>query len=270
MINDELDLLELRLNTLFPFVERFVIVESEKTHSGKPKELNFLKNKDRFEKFSSKIIYLQYHGNAADAWGRENCQRNFILNALDIEKPEDGLLFVSDIDEIPKPEKLFEAKEIACNTDMPVALHMFDCMYYMNFSSNLPYKGPYLYNPNLAKEVHAKFGCGVYSPCDFRWHTCSVEFGGDFKSIKEAGWHFSTLGGVGAIRKKLESYAHAEFNREDIKSDEHLIKCMSEGIPFFEKVFSFHGSPVRYSKKEIDFLPDYVKFNLDKYNKYLV
>jgi len=69
MINDELDLLELRLNTLFPFVERFVIVESEKTHSGKPKELNFLKNKDRFEKFSSKIIYLQYHGNAADAWG---------------------------------------------------------------------------------------------------------------------------------------------------------------------------------------------------------
>jgi beta-1,4-mannosyl-glycoprotein beta-1,4-N-acetylglucosaminyltransferase len=48
---NELDLLELRLNILDKFVYKFVISESTRTHSGKPKELYYLKNKERFKKF---------------------------------------------------------------------------------------------------------------------------------------------------------------------------------------------------------------------------
>ena len=86
MINDELDMLEIRLNILYPFIEKFVLVESNRTHSGKPKEINFLKHKDRFEKFMDKIIFLQYNGfelhPGSSAWGNENFQRNSILEAL--------------------------------------------------------------------------------------------------------------------------------------------------------------------------------------------
>ena len=57
-IHDEMDILELRLNTLNHVVEKFVVVESNKTHSGKPKELNFVLNKERFQSFLPKIIYI--------------------------------------------------------------------------------------------------------------------------------------------------------------------------------------------------------------------
>lgn len=274
MINDELDMLEIRLNILYPFIEKFVIVESNRTHSGRPKEFNFLKNKDRFEKFMPKIIFLQYNGfeitPGVSPWGNENFQRNMILDSLNIAKPEDDMLFVSDVDEIPKPEKLFEARCIVCKTNMPVSLAMYNCMYFMNYVADLPYRGPYLYKPEKAKEVHDIFHCDRHSPSDFRWHMCSVGNEGDFHTILEAGWHFSTMGGIEAIRKKLASYAHVEFNTPELRSDEHLLKCMDEGIPYFEKLFNFQKDPVRYTKRDISFLPAYIQFNLDRFKSYIV
>lgn len=49
MFYNELDVLELRLRTLEPYVDKFVIVEAEVNHVGGPKELFFEKNKERFE-----------------------------------------------------------------------------------------------------------------------------------------------------------------------------------------------------------------------------
>jgi hypothetical protein len=66
LINDELDILDIRLNTLDSVIEKFVIVESDLTHSGKPKPLHFQENWSRFEKFKDKIIHLVYHAHAVD------------------------------------------------------------------------------------------------------------------------------------------------------------------------------------------------------------
>ena len=54
---NELDLLEIRLNLLDPYVDYFVISESTKTFQGAEKELYYLNNKDKFEKFNHKIIH---------------------------------------------------------------------------------------------------------------------------------------------------------------------------------------------------------------------
>ena len=51
---NELDLLEIRLNELNDVVDYFVLVEATTTYSGKPKELYFQKNKDRYKKFEKK------------------------------------------------------------------------------------------------------------------------------------------------------------------------------------------------------------------------
>jgi beta-1,4-mannosyl-glycoprotein beta-1,4-N-acetylglucosaminyltransferase len=271
IINDELDLLEIRLNILYDFVEKFVIVESDKTHSGKPKELFFQKNKNRFEKFQSKIIHLVYiaHNvsNSAEAWGNENNQRDCILECLKTCKPSDGLMFISDVDEIPKPEKLIEAKSIALLTNMPVAFNMFYCMYYLNFVSNNFFRGPYLYNPDNAKKVHEKFNYTHYSPTHFRLHVCAPGYESDFPCVNEAGWHFSTLGNLDSIRHKLESFAHIEFSEI---SSEYLQKCISEGILYFEDKFKFSDKITILTKKDISFLPNYVQKNLDKYKKYIL
>ena len=50
-------IVELRLNILDKFVDYFVISESNKTHQGKPKKINFdIKN---FTKFKNKIIFIE-------------------------------------------------------------------------------------------------------------------------------------------------------------------------------------------------------------------
>ena len=49
-------MMEIRFNILNKYVEKFVVVESRFSHSGKEKKLNFDINK--YEKFKDKIIYL--------------------------------------------------------------------------------------------------------------------------------------------------------------------------------------------------------------------
>ena len=55
---NELELLEIRLNILDPYVDYFVLVESTLTHSGLPKKLFFQENKHLFKKFEHKIKHF--------------------------------------------------------------------------------------------------------------------------------------------------------------------------------------------------------------------
>ena len=55
MYFDEDLLLDLRLNILDSFVDKFIIVESNLTHTGNLKKLKF--NINKFEKFKHKINY---------------------------------------------------------------------------------------------------------------------------------------------------------------------------------------------------------------------
>ena len=55
--NNELDMLEIRLNVLNDYVDYFVIVESTETFSGVPKPLYYELNKNRFSEFHHKIIH---------------------------------------------------------------------------------------------------------------------------------------------------------------------------------------------------------------------
>lgn len=56
-INNELDVLELRLNILNNYVDYFIIIESTKTFSGINKPLYYNENKLRYLKFNNKIIH---------------------------------------------------------------------------------------------------------------------------------------------------------------------------------------------------------------------
>ena len=118
MFFDEEMLLELRLNTLDKFVDKFVIVESAYTHSGKEKKLIFDINK--YPKFKEKIDYIIVrdlpHGieqidkddsnleitnkEIMNALRRENFQRNTIKQGL-INANDNDWIIISDLDEIP-------------------------------------------------------------------------------------------------------------------------------------------------------------------------
>ena len=53
---DEEMLLDLRLNIMNKYVDKFVITEATYMHNGKPKNLIF--NIEKFSKFKDKIIYI--------------------------------------------------------------------------------------------------------------------------------------------------------------------------------------------------------------------
>jgi beta-1,4-mannosyl-glycoprotein beta-1,4-N-acetylglucosaminyltransferase len=82
---NELTLLEYRLATLIDVVDHFIIVEANQTHMGKPKELYYSNNMERYAKFSHKIIHVVVdlpHTEGLntvrnDQWRNEEFQRNF-------------------------------------------------------------------------------------------------------------------------------------------------------------------------------------------------
>jgi hypothetical protein len=99
---NELELLELRLEELYPVVDYFVIVESDLTFSGKPKPLYLAENLDRFGKYADKIKLVATTADPdVNSWQREYAQRRDIGYGLPNARPTD-IIMVSDADEIPR------------------------------------------------------------------------------------------------------------------------------------------------------------------------
>lgn len=279
MVNSEMDLLDIRFNTLDSVVEKFVVVESARTHSGKPKRLWFDENKAQFEKFLPKIIHLIFEGVAIDnpqedthlVWWNETEQRNTVLKALDIATPHDGLIFVSDADEIPKPEKLLDAKELHyASGGLPVRLGLEQCLYFLNYHyAEMPQIcGSLLYNPSTAQEIHARWGQADYSPTRLRWHSVAPGCENDFPTVWNAGWHFSTLGSVDEIKYKLESNAHRFCDTDEFKDTNRLNQCITEGTHLYDMARYEECRLVRVESPA--FLPQYVRDNPDKFRKHLI
>ena len=111
---NELELLELRLESLYDVVDCFVIVEADKTHANVPKPFNFYEHRNDFKKYLSKIHYIMdtstvpYKG--VGDWSLENNQRNNIMQGLTDAAPDD-LILISDADEFPDPEIIKTIRE---------------------------------------------------------------------------------------------------------------------------------------------------------------
>jgi beta-1,4-mannosyl-glycoprotein beta-1,4-N-acetylglucosaminyltransferase len=203
---NELDLLDIRLHVLAPFVDKFVIVEGTKTHPGMPKPLYFDQYRHNFDEFASKIVYIvddQMPG-GPDYWVRENHQRNAIVQGL-VGADLDDIILISDLDEIWRPSKL---EEIA-PTGISIFLQDLYC-YYLNMrSSDKPYW------PIGTRAVHlADLTC----PQDVR------DWGGHFRplgnkyTIFNGGWHFSYLGGSERVKQKLVNTADQVYDTRALKT----------------------------------------------------
>ena len=113
MYFDEDHLLEIRLETLSKFVDKFVIVEANIDHAGNKREPNF--NINNFYKFKDKIQYILlkdlpkhnnfYKKNWGPAWRRENLQRDALAKGYQ-DCDQNDLSIVSDLDEIPNPNSI--------------------------------------------------------------------------------------------------------------------------------------------------------------------
>jgi len=276
---NEFDLLEIRLNILDPIVDKFVLVEATQTHQGKDKPLYFSENKKRYEKFLDRIIHVvvdefpDFEGKAA--WVLEHHQRDMIMKGLNDCKADD-IILISDVDEIPNPEKIIEYKN---KKGMKIFMqHMY--YYYMNCVNN-SLDEKYRWNGSIMveyKDIHTPqylryLSINVFglfrNEWIYRWYACFWKFfHADIKGEKivfvfDGGWHFSFLGGAEAIIKKLEAFAHAEYNLEKFKDAKSIEDAINSGKDILGRNFSYRFVPLDKS------FPKYVLENLEKYKHLL-
>ena len=215
MFYNELDLLELRLSILDEWVDRFVLVEAEVNHVGGPKELFFQKNKERYAKWLHKITHVIV--TAAEAptdpnpWAREKYQRECIMRGIEYV-PDDAIVMVSDVDEIPDMTKIpFEhLPAVVCSVHMWMFEYSLDYVF-----TGEPWFGTVMTNCELFKRM----GPNYFR--DHRWK---------FPVFQFSGWHLSSFGTPMTIWTKFQTYAHAKDGHHDNQTPKTFEDFIERGL----------------------------------------
>ena len=208
---NELDMLMYRLDTLFTYVDYFVLVESKYTHSGKEKSLCYNENKNLFEKYNSQIVHIilndfpykfpniDYLKN--QQWDNEHYQRNSIKNGIDkLNLNENDVIIVSDLDEIPDYNLLSSIKN---NTFIVNNIYSLEQdFYYYNLNSRMLKK--WIFSKILSYKIYKTLKLSVQ---DIRHFNC--------QSIRKGGWHLSYFGDKYFIKNKIENFGHQEYNNNN-------------------------------------------------------
>jgi beta-1,4-mannosyl-glycoprotein beta-1,4-N-acetylglucosaminyltransferase len=269
---NELDLLEIRLNVLNDVVDYFVIVEGDRTHTGNEKDFLVELNRDRFKEFESKIIYVKVDdfpsiegiGNdefgRSSAWILERMQRNAIDRGLKSANDNDVIL-VSDLDEIPRPEYVERYKDIP-------GVKVFVQENYSAYLNRLNTSEPHWFNGTRMaslrelRELSSDFINMEWVTQDCIGKPQALRFASG-TVIYDAGWHFTSLGGVDLICQKLAAFSHQELINEDMKKPEEIERRLAAG----EDVF---GRDVNFEFVELDnSFPSYLMNQQERY-KHLI
>jgi len=215
--------LDLRLRTHWDRVDWFVIVESNVTFTGQAKQYTF--DAKKYEWAMAKIRYIPLDESAfshcISAWERETAQRNALRTGYVDARPND-VIIIDDVDEILRPGSI---KPLEPGTYHQVERMMmyFNCDY-LCLSEPLWTR---------MKAVTGEFAL-AHTPQEIRTekkvfnHLKGID-------IPLAGWHFSYLGGIKEINRKLERFSHQEFNKNKYKDQERNLKRVLDGKDIYRR-----------------------------------
>ncbi|KAF4977728.1 hypothetical protein FDECE_18316 [Fusarium decemcellulare] len=234
LVNTELDFLEIRLRTLYDYVDYFVLVEAPLTFQGGPKNLTIRDNWERFKPFHDKIIYheLEYPDDFKPQrhWDREDLQRNAMFDQVfpklnGPQTPVDGdVLLVADLDEIPRPATLLVLR--TCN--FPRRLTLASKFYYYSFQ--FLHDGPEWPFPQA---TYYKGLRGTILPGNLRTGDAGVPLLRDLEKgvLANAGWHCSScFSTIDQFRNKMSSFSHSWMNQEKFRNADHIANAVREGV----------------------------------------
>jgi beta-1,4-mannosyl-glycoprotein beta-1,4-N-acetylglucosaminyltransferase len=248
---NELDVLEMRLEELSPVVDKFIIVEANRTFQGGEKPWYFSDQQiagDRFAKWDSQIIsaHIDLSGMFGSAWEREYFQRDSIKTFLEMQSvKDDDIIILSDADEIPRRS----AVEFALNgmDNFNVRSFALDAYYY-----GLNVSGGHCHTNRIARWSYAK----NMTMQELRTLDPPPNI------VYDGGWHFSYLGTPEHIAEKFKAFAHTELNRPDTTDPAVLLQRM-------EKLGDLWGDGHVYERVEIDETwPELVKTDRERWRKY--
>jgi len=247
MFFQELDLLKIRLEYLFPYVDKFIIVESSQTHAGNKKEFIFEKNLGHFKKYLNKITYFKLeesHKNLKsirDKLNLDNSEESKkVLNAINqvyannknlneksliwlidiyqresifiplmkLKPQEDDIIMISDLDEIPNYELISKLKVNFNYKIMTINHNEFS--YFLNLNSRNDWLGTIVTSWKYLKD-HSLNLLRV----DAKKNNKIVKI----HKSKFQSYHFTSCGDIDMIKNKIINFGHQEFNNKLIISN---------------------------------------------------
>ena len=283
---DEDLLLETRLNILNKFIDKFVIVESKFSHSGKERKPKFDIN--NFKNFKKKIEYILLEENPRNLYEindndklknekiiingnlREFYQRNTISKGLS-KADDNDLVLISDVDEIPQLEKI-NFREIKNNF---IFFNQFFCCYKLNLYSKMRWCGTRmvkkknLISPQWLRDIKDK----NYPLWRIDTYFSKKKYN-NIKFIENGGWHFSYLKDSKGVENKLKSIRHhIEYDLNPIGE-----KKIADLIKNRKLIYNYKADQRTHNKfennetlniLEIEKLPDFIQKNLNYYKNWI-
>jgi len=276
-------IMDIRLNILNPYVDKFIVSEARFSHSGKEKDIKF--NKKDFPKFEDKIIHIIVEKEPANLIKKKDLnslelransilrikeQRDYIANYLVDFSPKDFVIH-SDNDEIPNLEK-FDFKQ------SKKKLIIFNqIMFYYKFNLSLPNLDWFGSKACRIKDLKSIDLLRSTKNKIYPFYRIDTLFS-DIKHqsveiVNDGGWHFSNLKNIEELERKfLNDENHAEYESQGYSIDRIKENLKNKSIDYNHKAkknSSDRFNSTKLEKTELDILPSYLLKNIDFYKDWI-
>ena len=290
MFFDEEMLLDLRLNIMDKYVDKFVITEATYMHSGKPQKLLFDINK--FSKFKDKIIYnivdsqppnietiFESDNDDVDTRGqklvrnsnrREHYQREMAQKSLNEAEPDD-LILINDVDEIPnlKDVNLKKIKEKLIIFKQKIFFYKFNLLYEkMSWHGSRACRKKDFISPQWLRDTkHKKYPLWRLDIILSKTKYSSIHY------VENGGWHFTNIKSPEEIEKKFSNFLHhQDFEDSGLTLDNVKEMVKNKKVLYDHSVdqkdFKWSGKTT-LKKISLSEMPDYLSVNYKKYANWL-
>ncbi len=255
---NEFNMLESRLEYLYDSVDRFVIVECDHTFAGNRKDYNL--DLSKYPQYVDKIHHVKWSINSENYnfgkpteldlsrsnWKLYYDQQDQIARSI-VDLPDDTVVFISDIDEIPNREN-FKYIQDRLNSVRMIALEQD--FYYYNLNTKLK---------SLVWASSAVTTKRVFEeklPHQVRIDARYVDL------LINGGWHLSYFMSPKMIANKLANFSHQELNTDYLKDEGRIGRRILEGVDLFDNRSDYVFEDVGTDRLPPEFLKCFNKFTL--------
>jgi len=288
MFFDEEMLLDLRLNIMDKYVDKFIITEASYMHSGKPKKLIFDINK--FSKFKNKIIYKVVHEHPANietiydnddenikgaklinnSNKREHFQREIAQKFLEDADPDD-IILINDLDEIPNLENInfnkINKKLVFFKQKM--FFYKFNLLHEkINWFGSRACKKKHFISPQWLRDTKER----KYPPWRLDIFFSKKKYNSIYY-VENGGWHFTNIKSPEDIEKKFLNFLHhQDYEASGLKLDDIKKMVKAKKVLYDHNVdqkdYKWSGNQT-LKKISLTEMPQYIQENYEKYRNWL-
>lgn len=180
--NGEEDVLKLRMDILGDIVDQFIPIEGNLTFQG-----------DLRTPIGNYVVELPVD---VSSWEREYIQR-----AHHVDVPYNSIVMMGDVDEIPDPKVL---KWLLTRFDED-QIYALEQDWYINYLNVRNATKPIFVGTRISSSM-------VYGDLNAK----QIRHSQKKQVVKGAGWHFSFIGGVTEVQRKIQSYSYTHYNTPEV------------------------------------------------------